>query len=87
MDAGENDLFCAALQCRLNVEYHICQRTAATRAARNGGDTKCTVIVAAILHFDKGPRATVKSGQGLADGRADRKLSACEGVRTFSALE
>ena len=35
MDARQHDLFCAALQRRLNIEDHIRKRTAAPFATRN----------------------------------------------------
>ncbi|MCK7526864.1 MAG: hypothetical protein MZV64_59325 [Ignavibacteriales bacterium] len=69
VDAGQDDLVCAAVQGGLDVEQHIGDPAAAPFAACDSGDAKRAGVVAPVLHFDEGARAAVQTGQGNAGQR------------------
>ena len=73
MNAGQYNFFYAAIERILNIGNHIRNWATATFAARNGGDTKRAVIIASILHFDKGARAMMQTRQRLANDRLNIK--------------
>ena len=61
VDTGQHDLPGTAVQRRLDIEQNIRRRAAASFPAGNGGDTKSTVIVTAILDLDEGACAVVQA--------------------------
>ena len=66
MHTRQHDFFCAARQRELNILESHPPADASALPARDGGDAERAGIVAPILHFDEGPRATMKARQGLA---------------------
>ncbi len=69
MDAGENDLFRAAVERELNILDHIGDGSAPRFAARDSGDAKRALIIATVLHFDEGARAAMQTGERDASER------------------
>ncbi len=65
MDPGQHDLLAAALQRGADIRQDMLHRTAAPGAAGEGGDTKCTAIITAILYFDESPGAQARPGNRL----------------------
>src|SRR5215217_1921797 len=73
MDTGQHDLFCAAVERRLNIENYICKWTTARFAARNSGDAERAMVVASILHLDESARTVMQPRQWLAGKRFEVK--------------
>ncbi len=61
MNAGQDDLLRAAVECRGYIPQHFIQPAAAPCPARNARDAESTVVIAAILHLDEGARAQVRA--------------------------
>jgi hypothetical protein len=57
MDAGEHDFLHPTTQGSAHIFKHFSHMSAAPRTARDGGYTKSTAIIAAILDFNKSARA------------------------------
>lgn len=80
MDTGENDFFCAAIERELNILDHIGDGSAPRFAARDGGDAECALIVTAVLRFDEGARAAMKTGEWDARERFKIERRKVEGL-------